>query len=222
MSAFVQLNLGAFEAWWAGDLSHEEFLLAVHVAGRADFRSGTYGVTLEQLAFELGWRDPKRTTTARRLSRLVELGFLESDVSGRGRRRYHVLRPTPRLLRIGRAAQQSAANRAAERAAQEPAQERALQATGAANGAANGAATEETIRDNPPPTSPQDREQKGNGKHAYVPNLSAFTGCRAVRGEGGLGYKRDPLGTDRPPQGWPHDRPSRQEVADALAVRAAA
>ena len=41
------------------------------------------------------------------------------------------------------------------------------------------------------------------------------TGCRMTVGSHGIGYVADPLGTDVPPPGWPHARPTRAEVAAA-------
>ena len=45
-----------------------------------------------------------------------------------------------------------------------------------------------------------------------------FTGHRAVRGTHGTGGVYDPLGVDRPPEGWPHPPPSREEINAALAM----
>jgi hypothetical protein len=62
------------------------------------------------------------------------------------------------------------------------------------------------------------RRSVGRTKLPYIPNLHAYTGCRAVRGECGIGHKSDPLGTDLPPAGWPHPKPSREDVAHALGL----
>jgi hypothetical protein len=52
----------------------------------------------------------------------------------------------------------------------------------------------------------------------FVPHLSSYTGCRAVRGEMSIGHKYDPLGKDPTPAGWTHPRPSHEEVARALGL----
>jgi len=49
--------------------------------------------------------------------------------------------------------------------------------------------------------------------------LARFTGCRHVRGTHGAGYKFDPLGTDKPPDGWTHPRPTRAQIAAAMAAQ---
>lgn len=66
-----------------------------------------------------------------------------------------------------------------------------------------------------PPIVPQEPpvEKRGNG---WVPNLGSYTGCKLVRGESGMAHVFDILGMDRPPRGWPHERPSRQQIASAL------
>lgn len=46
--------------------------------------------------------------------------------------------------------------------------------------------------------------------------LRRYTGCRAVRGSHGASYVRDPLGVDKPPPDWPHERPLVEEVMAAL------
>ena len=56
----------------------------------------------------------------------------------------------------------------------------------------------------------------GNG---YVENLARYTGCVTVRGSHSVSHKYDPLGTERPPEGWPYPRPSKSEVAAALEAR---
>jgi hypothetical protein len=60
---------------------------------------------------------------------------------------------------------------------------------------------------------------RGNG---WVDNLSQYTGCRYVRGEMAVSAKYDPLGTERPPSDWPHDRPTREEIRRALKERSVA
>ena len=42
-----------------------------------------------------------------------------------------------------------------------------------------------------------------------------YTGCRQTLGSHGIGFVRDPLGTDVPPPDWPHPRPTRAEIAAA-------
>ena len=54
---------------------------------------------------------------------------------------------------------------------------------------------------------------RGNG---WVDNLGAYTGCRYIRGEFALTAKYDPLGTEPPPNDWPHERPTRDEIRQAL------
>jgi hypothetical protein len=215
VSAFVQIGLAFFEAWWRGDVSNDEALLALYLAGKADFRTGLVTTTLEAIASELGWHDPKRTTTARRLAQLSELGFVQSDVRGRGKRRFHVIRPTRSLLRIGQLAQQSAANREAEEAAPREGFQ--------APRAANGAAAEETRQEHlSTSTSARDVERSAtnNGKSSgWIENLNAYTGCRLVRGTHGFAHKQDPLGMDKPPFDWPYERPTREQVAAALGAR---
>lgn len=43
------------------------------------------------------------------------------------------------------------------------------------------------------------------------------TGCRTAKSLTALHHVYDPLGTERPPDGWPHDRPTRIEVETVLA-----
>jgi hypothetical protein len=54
---------------------------------------------------------------------------------------------------------------------------------------------------------------RGNG---WVDNLGRYTGCRYIRGEFALTAKYDPLGTEAPPSGWTHERPTRDEIRKAL------
>lgn len=42
-----------------------------------------------------------------------------------------------------------------------------------------------------------------------------YTGCRRTLGSHGIGFVKDPLGTDVPPGDWPHPRPTRAEIAAA-------
>jgi hypothetical protein len=46
--------------------------------------------------------------------------------------------------------------------------------------------------------------------------LRRFTGCRALRGSHGITHVRDPLGVDPPPFGWPHPKPTREEIRAAM------
>lgn len=41
------------------------------------------------------------------------------------------------------------------------------------------------------------------------------TGCRHARGSHGIAHVYDVLGTDDPPEGWPHPRPTASMVAAA-------
>lgn len=60
----------------------------------------------------------------------------------------------------------------------------------------------------------------GNGITSLgIKELRKYTGCRATRGTHGTGYKRDPLGTDKPPPDWPHDKPTREQIEEALSGR---
>lgn len=59
----------------------------------------------------------------------------------------------------------------------------------------------------------------GNGFHPERISVKGYTGCRFVRGEVGMAAKYDPLGRDRPPSDWPHDKPSRDEIRKALKER---
>jgi hypothetical protein len=63
----------------------------------------------------------------------------------------------------------------------------------------------------------RESSERGNG---WVENLSAYTGCRYVRGEVALSAVYDPLGTERPPFDWPHERPKRAEIKKALEEQA--
>jgi hypothetical protein len=47
------------------------------------------------------------------------------------------------------------------------------------------------------------------------------TGCEFVRGTHGGTHVYNPLGTARPPQGWPHAKPSRDEVEPLVRTLAA-
>lgn len=45
------------------------------------------------------------------------------------------------------------------------------------------------------------------------------TGCRATQGTHGIGYVRDPLGTDAPPRDWPFPLPTKEEIRAARRAR---
>lgn len=61
-----------------------------------------------------------------------------------------------------------------------------------------------------------ERERERRERSGYVDNLSSYTGVRIVRGEVGMSYVYDPLGTEPPPNDWPHLRPTKGEVLVAL------
>lgn len=71
----------------------------------------------------------------------------------------------------------------------------------------------------PPIFEPTDELAARRIARRLGPDGRRITGCRQVRGTG-LGHRYDPLGTDRPPQGWPHDPPTEEEIAAALDQRA--
>lgn len=76
----------------------------------------------------------------------------------------------------------------------------------------NGSALEVEVEVETPPTPPG-----GNGKiHLTAKDLRRYTGCKITRGTHGQGWKHDPLGTDKPPPDWPHEKPTRTEVEAAL------
>lgn len=77
----------------------------------------------------------------------------------------------------------------------------------------------ETEKEEEPPLPPQG----GNGhKPITGKELRRYTGCRITRGTHGSGFKHDPLGTDRPPNDWPYDRPTKTEIEHALRERQSA
>lgn len=53
---------------------------------------------------------------------------------------------------------------------------------------------------------------------AFVTEYGWPTGCALRRGSHGVQEVYDVLGTDRPPSGWPHARPGRDEVEPILAA----
>lgn len=75
----------------------------------------------------------------------------------------------------------------------------------------------------PPFAETRKAERSKQGKsNGWVENLSAYTGCRYVRGEFALTAIRDVLGTEQPPKDWPYERPSRDEIRNALKEHAVA
>jgi len=72
----------------------------------------------------------------------------------------------------------------------------------------------EKRREEPPLTPPTGGNAKISNKE-----LRRYTGCRYVYNGRAEAYKQDPLGTDRPPNYWPHPRPSREEILAALEER---
>lgn len=76
-----------------------------------------------------------------------------------------------------------------------------------------------------PPIVPLHRAPKAESKKrgsGWVEDLFSYTGCKLVRGQGGMGHVYDVLGKDRPPSDWPHERPSRNQIAEALKARTVA
>jgi hypothetical protein len=67
-------------------------------------------------------------------------------------------------------------------------------------------------RDTPLPPS----ENRGGNRKISGKELARYTGCRLVRGSHGASHVYDVLGTDKPPNDWPHEPPSRREVETAL------
>ena len=224
MTAFVQISLELWSAWERGELSADERDLALLIAFKADFRTGELTTTLPAIASELGW-NVADTTTGRRLERVRRRGFVEIEVVGRRPKLRHVLRPTANLLRTSRLAQVSAGTRAGIGAGSEASQAAGLSAPGAGIDAGIGAGEEEKRKE-----ETLSRDQRGNGREhgesnnsgaRWVENLSSYTGCRLVRGTHGFGHKRDPLGVDGPPNDWPHERPTREEVLAAISEKRA-
>lgn len=68
------------------------------------------------------------------------------------------------------------------------------------------------------PQPPRGGQQGAIGKK----ELRRYTGCRQVYNGRAPHWVRDPLGTDKPPQSWPHDKPTAAEVTAALEERNAA
>jgi hypothetical protein len=74
-----------------------------------------------------------------------------------------------------------------------------------------------------PEKTPEKTSESTNGNRPWLPlHPARYTGCRWTRGQSSGTHVYDPLGTDRPPNGWPHAKPSIEEVAAALRDRSAA
>ncbi len=56
---------------------------------------------------------------------------------------------------------------------------------------------------------------------AFVTDYGWPTGCRLGRGSHGASHVYDTLGTERPPSGWPYERPGRVEVEEKVKALAA-
>lgn len=65
----------------------------------------------------------------------------------------------------------------------------------------------------------RENQQRGKNGSGWIENLNSYTGCRYVRGEFALTAVHDVLGTERPPQDWPHPRPTPREIRKALAEK---
>src|SRR5262249_1047968 len=155
--------------------------------------------------------------TGRRLKRLRERGFVDVEVVGRRPKHRHVLKPTPNLLRTGRLAQVYAGSRAGIDAGFEPASENGSSPTDAGIDGGSGAGEKRREEIRPSLSTPTrdvgaGRESNPNGLSSrpkpagWIENLNSYTGCREVRGEGGIGHKYDPLGTAKPPVDWKHGK----------------
>jgi hypothetical protein len=70
----------------------------------------------------------------------------------------------------------------------------------------------------PPTEAEVATERERRKRSGWVENLNSYTGCRYVRGTHELSAVYDPLGTERPPVGWPYPRPTRDEIRKALAA----
>ena len=81
----------------------------------------------------------------------------------------------------------------------------------------NSLRTNHTPASSTPGTEHAKAEREERKQNGYVENLHLYTGVRITRGEVGISYVYDPLGTEPVPKGWPHPRPTRQAVHDALA-----
>ena len=70
---------------------------------------------------------------------------------------------------------------------------------------------EEKRRIETPPTPPN---RGGGNVNELKPK---YTGCRFVYSGSSGTYVQDPLGLDKPPAYWPHSKPTRAEIRNALA-----
>lgn len=80
------------------------------------------------------------------------------------------------------------------------------------HGASPRAHASETETEVEPPPTPPSRGGRENGSAGQ----RHFTGCRYVYNGRAPSYVYDPLGVDRPPQNWPHEKPSRDMIRKAL------
>jgi hypothetical protein len=94
--------------------------------------------------------------------------------------------------------------------------------SGGVRDGASGGARRGTTNPDPGPQKISNTRRAASARLPYVHGLASYTGCRRVRGEHGAGHKYDPLGKDRPPPDWPHERPTHAEVAEALCLGAEA
>jgi hypothetical protein len=59
-------------------------------------------------------------------------------------------------------------------------------------------------------------ETAGERPQGWIENPGRYTGCRLVRGSHAFTHVFDPLGTDRPPNDWPHERPTIAAIRAAI------
>jgi hypothetical protein len=107
VSAFVQINLEAWEARRRGDLTAPEWELALYIAFETDFRTGRLVRTLAGIQADLGW-NVARSTMTRRLASVRDAGFVAYEVTERQKDAY-LIQPTSQLLRAGKLASVSVA-----------------------------------------------------------------------------------------------------------------
>lgn len=74
----------------------------------------------------------------------------------------------------------------------------------------------EEEEDSPPTPSQREGDIQKKLEKKTLRSFRRYTGCRMARGTHGITYVHDPLGTDPPPFGWPHPRPTRAEIRDAI------